>query len=354
MMRTGFFRMITAATLITAISLNGCGLVDSIKDSIPSQFPSQATVSEPSSESESEKFQEIKAPALIVGDKEVSVSEALLYMYLMQNSVEEIFGKDIMQNEYPKGGSFEDYIRSETEKQIIELTIMSELAQESGISLSDEDEAMIDERISILLEDAPELGEKGINEMVARSVYQTSMLAGKYYDETTADYELSLSDEEKEDCKVIKVRQIFIANGDKSHLPEGQSVKKFIRSVYNNVNSGEDFDTWADSCSSAGAQDVIVLNRNGYCFDTDAQLDESFTEAAWKLSDGEITEPFKTAYGWHILKRDASEDEELENAAMEASFDKKRRTFFNEIYQKKLSETVVTEADGWETVNLLK
>lgn len=104
----------------------------------------------------------------------------------------------------------------------------------------------------------------------------------------------------------IKVRHIQLRVG---HKPDAtaESVKQMIDEIYNKVVSGEStFDKMAYSYSEdynskyqGGEMDYVSVTQ--FVGDPERQM---WADMAFKLAkDGDITQPFRTALGWHILQR---------------------------------------------------
>ena len=97
----------------------------------------------------------------------------------------------------------------------------------------------------------------------------------------------------------IKVAHILISNDkelSKTDDPEGK-----IKEIYAKIKDGEDFGSLASqfsddtrSASSGGQLPMFGVGR----------MVPEFEEVAFSLEeDGDVSEPFETPYGWHIVKR---------------------------------------------------
>ncbi|REE25118.1 peptidyl-prolyl cis-trans isomerase SurA [Winogradskyella pacifica] len=132
--------------------------------------------------------------------------------------------------------------------------------------------------------------------------------------------------------------------------------EKRINDIYKKLNQGESFESLAkqfsEDKSSAREGGKIAPFKSG-------QLSSlEFEDAAFALkNDGDVTQPFKTAYGWHIVKRiNLKPIEPLEN--LKESFESKvkrdsRSKLINEAMITKLKNkydvTYNSEAKGYFT-----
>lgn len=83
---------------------------------------------------------------------------------------------------------------------------------------------------------------------------------------------------------------------DKSKLSEKEALAK---EVYKKAKNGEVFDALIEKYNEDPG---MKSNPEGYVF-TYGEMVPEFEEAAFALKDGEISQPVKTAYGWHIIKK---------------------------------------------------
>jgi len=83
--------------------------------------------------------------------------------------------------------------------------------------------------------------------------------------------------------------------------PEEQAAKKAaIDSIYTLLKNGAKF----DKVASAESEDPGSARQGGMLpWFGPGQMVKEFEEKAYAATNGEITEPFKTDYGWHIIQR---------------------------------------------------
>ena len=136
-----------------------------------------------------------------------------------------------------------------------------------------------------------------------------------YYDENTASFlaperrsavlvqltaeamvsEIELSDED--------VYAEYEARIDEFDVPERRAViqinaqdEALIREGAQRIAEGEDFDTVADDLERRGAAVLPIPN-----FEADGPL-KAMSEAVFRLTEGSVSEPVQTAFGWHLFK----------------------------------------------------
>jgi len=125
------------------------------------------------------------------------------------------------------------------------------------------------------------------------------------------------SQEKKEIVGQIHVRHILLKT---SALQDDATVRQRLEQIRQQILRGESFAVAA----SAASQDVGSAQSGGDLgWQSPDVFDPSFSAAVEKLKVGEISEPFKTRYGWHIAqlmgRRKHDETHEFERLnAMEA------------------------------------
>ncbi|MBC3847879.1 peptidylprolyl isomerase [Winogradskyella echinorum] len=97
----------------------------------------------------------------------------------------------------------------------------------------------------------------------------------------------------------VTAAHIMVALNQKDSLLDPE---QRINDIYKKLNQGESFDALAKQFSD----DKSSSNRGGKLspFKSGQLSSEEFENEAFSLkADGDVSKPFKTAYGWHIVKR---------------------------------------------------
>lgn len=104
----------------------------------------------------------------------------------------------------------------------------------------------------------------------------------------------------------VRVSHILIEVNDER---KSEEAKMLATQVRDKVAQGEDFNRLADKFSD----DPGVKRNHGKLGWVDRRtLEPPFAEAAFSLEkDGDISEPVRTMYGWHLIKREGYKDVEV-------------------------------------------
>ncbi len=96
-----------------------------------------------------------------------------------------------------------------------------------------------------------------------------------------------------------------------------------IDSIYNSIKKGKDFNETAKTFSD----DKATSSKGGFLgFVTIGQYDPAFEDAVFSLkNDGDYTAPFKTALGYHIVKRISKKED--------ASFEIAKKSYMSKVSQ---------------------
>ena len=164
------------------------------------------------------------------------------------------------------------------------------------------------------------LTERQFRNLVARDYYIEALQ--EYY--FGANGEKAPSEEEMHqafDENYFRVKHILISDKDATGadltgdaLAEKQAL---VQEVQDKLAAGEDFDALMEQY---GEDPGMETNKDGYLIDKDgATLDgsymvEEFTKGATALAVDEISEPVKSDFGWHIIKRVPETEQDFEDA----------------------------------------
>jgi peptidyl-prolyl cis-trans isomerase C len=137
------------------------------------------------------------------------------------------------------------------------------------------------------------LREKALMESVLRDTGKTAVTGEamrSVYDEAVKQ----MADEQE-----VHARHILFRVADANDQKASKAAEEKAKAALARIKKGEDFATVAKALTDdpPGKQDGGDL---GYF--TKDQMVPEFSEVAFKLDKGQVSEPVKTAFGWHIIK----------------------------------------------------
>ena len=118
---------------------------------------------------------------------------------------------------------------------------------------------------------------------------------GEYYDEHPAEFQ---------NPKTVEARHILIKVDPQASPEDVAKAKERIDSVLQKAKDGQDFAELAKQFSEGPSKD-----KGGYLgtFRRDAMV-KPFSDKAFSMKAGDISDPVKTQFGWHIIKVDKVND----------------------------------------------
>ena len=194
------------------------------------------------------------------------------------------------------------------------------------------------------------LKKEGLTEEDAREEIRDRTLQEKLYAKVTEDIEAS---EEEQEAYYEKNKQQFSqpASRDVRHI----LVKSKARAdeVYRRLQDGGNFNQLARQYST----DTATKKIGGKLPVTKGQTVPPFDKVAFALEQGEVGEPVKTTFGWHVIKADSAIREEkvtpfeevkksIQDQLVQEKKDKAVKSWLEEMEKKYKEETVY--AAGFE------
>lgn len=292
----------------------------------------------------------------LIGDIRVYYNEVMVYLKSAQENYENDYGKGIWDVDIlGDGSSFGAYIKDEVLKQIMQLKVIRDKANQEGIVLTEEekaDAAAFAKEHYGGLSDAdrkrylvtPELLEK---------VYADNILAEKVFETLTIDVDTNVPDLE---AKQITVQHILIYStelndeGNRVPLPLEQRNKALekVNSLLEKARAGEDFYTLAETNTQDDEIEYTFGRGQG-----PEKFSDVFEQAAFNLKTGEISSLITTEYGWHIIYCVTDFNEDATIKVKESIIEDRRTKLFAEYYKAWSADyDVVINSDAWDTISL--
>jgi parvulin-like peptidyl-prolyl isomerase len=139
-----------------------------------------------------------------------------------------------------------------------------------------------------------EIKKQGVTNEQVREDVRASVVQNKIYDKVTSD--VTVSDKEIEEYyKKNKQNYVQPASRDVRHILVKK--KALAESLYQRAKSGENFAALAKKYSTDGG----TKKQGGKLPISKGRQVPEFDKAAFALKTGEISQPVKTSYGWHVI-----------------------------------------------------
>lgn len=276
--------------------------------------------------------------------------EILLVLVNEKNQYEENLGTDIWSRTFGDA-SLEEEIKSKVKNQMVELSVIYQMALDEGMKLSSSEEETLSlaaaEYFSALRDAEKEA--IGVTEETVYHLYEKMYLTEKFYELKTEEEGREISDE---DARVIDVLYIYFQTADRDIY--GNAVKyeedriariqSEAQSVLDRINQGEDFQSLAVS-ESDDTEYESIFGRG--------TMEEHFETAAFGLTDGETSGLVETEDGYYIIKcvNDYLEKETEENK--QNLQEKYKADKFREVYEPFLEkQTLEFHNKVWDKISI--
>ncbi len=232
-----------------------------------------------------------------VGDTPVDFAE---YRYYVMNARASFDGGDVSYWNAETATEFSDYIINEIKL----LSALRSYCEKNNIVLSEKDKqeiantgyeafGMTQEEYNSWLE-----GTYLTEELFEKS-FVDQYLIQNLYKSCTSDEEIKAYAQEN----YVRASHILVSTLDENGLPlEGDALDEktaLANSLYQRALAGEDFDALIEEY---GEDPGMTTHPNGYFF-TKGVMVKEFEDKSFELEVGQIGEPVKTNFGYHIIKK---------------------------------------------------
>ncbi len=243
-----------------------------------------------------------------VNGEEIKTSEFMYYLAVakmtIQQSADTSVNADFWNTTEIDGKKAIDVAKEKALEDAVKATIIAQKAMDEGFSA---DTAEASQQINKAVSSVQSYAESnGFTEEGIKIAYKKAYLRTKLFDKYEADGKINVSDDEIKDYyekNFRTVKHILIMTTD----PDSGAAKrsdeealKIAEETETKIVGGADFDTLMNEISEDPG---LASNPEGYTFAKNGSMVKEFEEAAFKLQENEVSEPVKTSYGYHILKR---------------------------------------------------
>jgi parvulin-like peptidyl-prolyl isomerase len=235
----------------------------------------------------------------VVGDEEISKADFDRVLAQAKTTFK------ARKQEFPSTGSPEyEQLKQSIVRSLVEQKQFELGAEELGISVSEEE---IDKRLDELKQQffegdekkyKDELKKQGLTEEQVRTDIRSRLLSEKIFEEVTSDVKVSDAD----------VKAHYEQNESQFGTPASRDVRHILvktkakaQQLHDQIAAGADFAALAKKNS----QDPSSKAQGGKFTAQKGATVPPFDKAAFALKTGELSEPIKTQFGWHIIEATA-------------------------------------------------
>lgn len=290
---------------------------------------------------------------LSIGDKDVSFSEAMVYVMLYKSNYDDLLSDDIWSYKVEKNRSFEQVSKECIINQIVTSKIIEYGAETLGVTVEPDEKIEIEDKAIECYEDIFEDldGKYGITKSVVKDVLYDNFLAEKVYEVATNDVKVSVK---KSESKVPTVKQIYISYNsvltrDKDATKEDKKKVAYdkICSIKEKIDEdGDNFTSIAGEYSETDELDVEV---------TCETKDKSYRKAALSLKEDELSEVIECSDGYYVLYCVNENDEDLMKENEEKIIKLRQDDIFSAKYDKWLKDyDVYIVSELWNKMEIGK
>lgn len=297
------FLVLAIALALVAAGCSGGGGDSSSEEATPlSATTSEATTSESAGE---ETVQPASAPepvevpvdavAVVDGEPVPKASYDRLIAQAEQSFLAQ-------QREFPAVGTAEyEALKSQAVQFLVQRVEFAQQAEELGIEVTPEE---VDERLEELKAQffegdeevyEEQLAEQGLSEEQIKEDLEAQVIAERLFEEVTKD--VTVGDEE--------IQAYYEENSEQFTVPASREVRHILVTkktradeLHAELAAGADFEELAKENSlDPGSSD-----QGGRLTIREGETVEEFNEFSFSAETGELSEPIKTQFGWHIIE----------------------------------------------------
>ncbi|SDY57137.1 foldase protein PrsA [Proteiniborus ethanoligenes] len=230
-----------------------------------------------------------------VNGKIISKSDFDLNFDINKRIYESQLGSDVMSRDMGNGKTFEEELKNIVLENIIIEEVILQAAEKEKIKLTKDE---LDEAINEFTESVG--GKEKLKEILQqnhmtdeyiRSRMEKDMVIGKYRDKF---YESIISEEDAKNL-YEKNKDLYISV-KASHILV--NTEEEAKDILKKINAGENFDDLTKLSIEPGAEE----RKGDLGYFTKDRMVPEFSEAAFELKPGEISDVVKTDFGYHIIK----------------------------------------------------
>lgn len=233
--------------------------------------------------------------------------EIMVYLVNIENVYDEVFGTNIWDVPY-NDGTVESQYKESILARLAQIKAMNLFARDKGIELSEDEEKLVNKAAENYYESLSpeEINYLSVDQELIAKMYREYAVANKVYGLVTEEVNPEISDDE---ARTVTVRSILIKTysmddfGNRIEYAQGMKDDALRRAqqISARIKAGEEFEILA--------ADFNEDEKSSYSFSRGV-MPKEIEDAAFNMSEDEVSDVIATEYGYHIIKCITNFDEE--------------------------------------------
>lgn len=274
------------------------------------------------------------------GNAAVTYGEFYIYARTIEEDYQKTYGNGIWSLELTTDDG-KSTVREVTIQDLIadinRVKVLVAQAEELNISLSDNEKAEAENTAETFYKGLTEadLAKTEITKDIVVNVVEENMIAEKVYNQTIADYDFEISEEEARmttfydmifECYSVKKDGTVEEYTDEKKATQLEKANEALSSLAQDEDVTYDtivekYDLQYAASYTMGKTEMIE------------EYGESVAEKIMALTDGEVSTVIESDYGYHIFKMIKANDQDLTKKNKEAIVAQKQKEYFNGVYE---------------------
>lgn len=286
-----------------------------------------------------------------VGDQKVYYSEAMIYVQYIKAKYESYFGDKIWTYDFG-GQTFEEMAKEEIMNMITQTKIISSKASEYNVVLTEEEENSIRVNAATFLEDVTDEDKLlyGFTKEVVEKFYLDNKLYERVYDAATMNVNTDVSNEEAKQIKIQSVYVPTVIKDDKGVVTPFSEEEKVeaLKKAKELLKKAKETDNFLQFAQSNSSKDEVEKTFGK------TEKGISYSEEAFKLKTGELSDIVETEEGYYILFCVSDYDEDATLEKKESIIATRQNKSFQNLFKEWASKEEVKIKDKvWSTIKLV-
>lgn len=231
-----------------------------------------------------------------VNGETISKEEYEKFLNYQYANVELRYGKEMLDQELSPGKTGRDIIKEQMKKEIPNKKALLQFAEEKKIEVKDSE---VDEQLKLIKENFKEdefneflksakVDEKGFKEIFKEEMILDKLRTKLMEENAPSEEEIKkYYEENKEQLETVRAKHILVETEEEA------------REISDKIKAGEKFEDFVERSKDEGSKQsggsVGEFPKTG-------MMVQEFADAAFALEPGEVSEPVKTEFGYHVIE----------------------------------------------------